>query len=262
MINVKKAFILPISDISNKFRVENNNLNIADLIAGSELQPVKIKEFAIAHRNERNKRETSTNSFRYVEIGDIDVNLGRIKHYRIFKGAYAPNNARRIMSYGDILVSTRRPTRGAIVSVPQEFDKHICSIFFTTLTIEDWNVVDPFYLALFLRTSLGRFQFQSAITETAYPVISDTDVLNMTVLLPSIDEQRRIANTYNQSVDDFFLELNEAHKKIVSSRQEIENFILGDEAEVIEAPIFGLTPLAQEDIEDSEDVENGEITEL
>ena len=32
MISVKKAFTLPISDLSHKFRVENNNLDIADLL--------------------------------------------------------------------------------------------------------------------------------------------------------------------------------------------------------------------------------------
>jgi hypothetical protein len=254
MISVKKAFTLPVSELSHKFRVENNNLDIADLIENSGLEAKKIKDFATAHRNERNRKETAEDSFRYVQISDIDVNLGRIKSYRTFQGNQAPNNARRIMKHGDLLISTRRPTRGAIVAVPEEFDGHICTVFFTTLTINDWDEVDPWYLALFLRTSLGRFQFQSSITETAYPVISDADVLDMTVLLPDIDRQRSIASTYSHSVDSFFSRLNEAYGGITSARQEIENFILGDEAEVLSTPVFGLTAA----IEEEEDTDSGE----
>jgi len=254
MISVKKAFTLPVSELSHKFRVENNNLDIADLIANSGLQAKKIKEFATTHRNERNRKETAADSFRYVQISDIDVNLGRIKSYRTFRGDQAPNNARRIMTHGDLLISTRRPTRGAIVAVPEDFDGHICTVFFTTLRIHDWNIVDPWYLALFLRTSLGRFQFQSSITETAYPVISDADVLDLTVLLPEIDRQREIASAYSGAVGRFFNQLNEAYREITSARQDVENFVLSTEAEVLETPIFGLTAAIEEE-EDADGLE-------
>lgn len=246
MISVKKAFTLPINELSHKFRVENNNLDIADLIRDSGFEAKKIKDFAFSHRNERNRKETAADSFRYVQISDIDVTLGRIKSYRTFRGDQAPNNARRIMKHGDLLISTRRPTRGAIIAVPEEFDGHICTVFFTTLRVRDWTEVDPNYLALYLRTSLGRFQFQSSITETAYPVISDADVLDMTVLLPDIDRQKAIAANYHQSVGQFFTALNEAHRGITRARQDIESFVLADEAELLEAPSFGLTTAIEE----------------
>jgi restriction endonuclease S subunit len=254
MISVKKAFTLPITDLSHKFRVENNNLDIADLLENSGFTAKKIKEFADSHRNERNKKLTANDVFRYVQISDIDVALGRIKSYRSFRGDQAPNNARRIMKTGDILISTRRPTRGAIVSVPEEFNEQICTVFFTTLRIRDWNEVDPGYLALFLRTSLARFQFQSSITETAYPVISDADVLDMTVLLPHIDRQRQIAQEYGAAVTQFFASLNQAYVQITSAKQAIESLVLAEEAEVLEAPTFGLTA-AIEEVEDEESSE-------
>lgn len=253
MISVKKSFTLPISEVSHKFRVENNNLDIADLIDNSGLQARKIKDFAEAHRNERNRKATAHDEFRYVQISDIDVTLGLIKGFRVFQGNQAPNNARRVMRHGDILISTRRPTRGAIIAVPEEFDGHICTVFFTTLTVNDWEEVDPWYLSLFLRTSLGRFQFQSYITETAYPVISDADVLDMTILLPDIERQRAIASSYNDSVRTFFTQLNEAHRGMTSAKQKIENFILGEEAESLSTPIFGLTTVIEEQEEESEE---------
>jgi restriction endonuclease S subunit len=241
MITVQKAFTLKKAQLAKKWRVENNNLDISALIANSGLTVKKISEVAKPHRTERNRKKTADDTFKYIQISDIDTNLGRIKSYRTFKGSEAPNNARRIMSFGDILISTRRPTRGAVVAVPKEFDQEICTVFFTTLKITDWNEVDPWYLALFLRTSLGRFQFQSLITETAYPVISDEDVEDMLVLLPRIEIQRELAKGYDSAVGSFFAKINEAHALITSARQDIENRLLGKEAEILTIPVVGLT---------------------
>lgn len=258
MITVKKFFSLKKSQLAKRFRVENNNLDISALITNSGFTAKKIGEIATPHRNERNRKKTADDVFKYVQISDIDTHLGRIKSFRSFKGSDAPNNARRIMNYGDVLISTRRPTRGAVVAVPKEFDKEICTIFFTTLTINDWDEVDPSYLALFLRTSLGRFQFQSLITETAYPVINDEDVEDIVVLLPEIDVQRKLAKDYNDSVVDFFSKINEAYALITNSRQEVENLLLGKEAESLEIPTVGLTVEEIENDDDGSEAEGNE----
>ena len=247
MITVKKKFTLRKSQLARKFRVENNNLDISAFISNSGFVAEKISDIAEAHRNNRNRKKTADSVFKYVQIGDIDIDLGRIKSYQTFKGSEAPNNARRIMRYGDILVSTRRPTRGAVVAVPKEFDQEICTVFFTTLTVNDWNEVDPFYLALFLRTSLGRFQFQSLITETAYPVISDEDVEDIIALIPPIEVQKTIVEKYDAAVRTFFSKLNEAYASIAFGRQETENQILGQEAEILQVPEFGLPSIEIED---------------
>lgn len=240
MITVKKKFTLNKSQLARKFRVENNNLDITALINNTGFAVKKISEVASSHREKRDRGATKDKVFKYVQISDIDVNLGRIKSFRKFKGSEAPNNARRLMKCGDVLVSTRRPTRGAIVAVPKEFNQEICTVFFTSLTVHNWEEVDPWYLALFLRTSLGRFQFQSMITETAYPVISDEDVESMVVLLPPINVQRSLAHEYEEAVKNFFSKLNEAYSSITSSRQKIESYILKEEAEILEAPKFGI----------------------
>lgn len=264
MITVKKKFTLNKSQLSRKFRVENNNLDITALINSTGFTVKKIGEVASSHRNERDRAATKDNTIKYVQISDIDVSLGRIKSYRKFKGSEAPNNARRIMTYGDVLVSTRRPTRGAVVAVPKEFDQEICTVFFTSLTVNNWDELDPSYLALFLRTSLGRFQFQSMITETAYPVISDEDVESMLVLLPPIENQRALAKEYEIAVKDFFSKLNETYSSITASRQKIEDFILKEEAEALDTPKFGVE--VEEIIEDngrnsSDEAEEGQQPE-
>ena len=253
MLSLKKSFTLNKSELSNKFRVENNNLDISALIAATGYTIKKVGEIAKAHRRERNRKTTQETVFRYVQISDIDSRLGRIKSYRTFTGANAPNNARRIMRKGDVLVSTRRPTRGAVVSVPDEFDGHICTVFFTSLEIIEPELVDSGYLALFLRTSIGRMQFQAQITETAYPVISDDDVEGLTVLLPPLDSQRVLAETYQVAVGRYFEELNGAEKLIADAKRGVEVEILADFAEPIVPIVHGLT--AEEDGEEEGDSE-------
>lgn len=248
MIDVKKSFTIRKSALARKFRVENNNLDFSNLIEETGYEVARIGDLAKAHRNERKKKATADSRFKYVQISDIDVELGRIKSFRVFRGADAPNNARRIMKYGDVLVSTRRPTRGAVVAVPKAFDGDICTVFFTTLTVQDWNVLDPFYLALFLRTSIGRMQFQAQITETAYPVISDVDVEDMTVLYPNIDKQKRISKEYDDAVEEFRETKNAAYRQMAEARQSIEDFVLGDDAERITVKQFDLeTEIQAED---------------
>jgi len=254
MIIVKKKFVLKKSQLAKKFRVENNNLDISALVNNSGFVVKRLGDIAPAHRNERNRKETRDAIIKYIQISNIDVYLGRIKAYRKFKGSEAPNNARRLMKYGDILVSTRRPTRGAVLTVPKDFDNEICTVFFTSLTVLNWEETDPFYISLFLRTSLGRLQFQSMITETAYPVISDEDVENIIILFPPLAKQKELVAEYNNSVENFFVKLNEAYSSITDSRQNIETTLLGDAAETIEPIKFGLD--MEEIIDDNGNGEN------
>ncbi len=253
MIRAKKAFTLKKSEIGKKFRVENNSLDISALIEKSHLQVHKVKDIAYAHRSERDRKTTAGSIIKYVQISDIDVHLGKIKSYRRFFGSKAPNNARRIMKYGDVLLSTRRPTRGAVVAVPRDFDNEICTVFFTTLRVKDWDIADPWFLALFFRTSLGRYQFESLITETAYPVISDDDIENMTVLLPDIAVQRDLTRRYEESVTTFFSMLNSAYSQVSGTQQAIETTILGDDAETLQPAAFGLA--IEEEPEEAEGLE-------
>jgi type I restriction enzyme S subunit len=252
MLELKKAFTLTKSELGKKFRVENNNLDLGDLIESTGFQVARLGDIAPAHRGNRSLRVTADVEYKYVQIGDIDIQLGRIASYARVTGGTAPNNAKRIIQYGDILVSTRRPTRGACVSVPKELDGELCTIFFTTLRVNDPSVADPRYVAIFLRTSLARYQFHSMITETAYPVVSDEDVESLQVLLPDIDVQRRVADEYERSVARYFSLINEANSSIVQSKQGVETLLLGEHAEQLHAPIAGLIAEQEEKVDEEE----------
>ena len=240
MIKTKKKFILKKSQLGSKFRVENNNLDLSSILLNNSFKVVKLRDIASYHRENRNTSKTKDVSFKYVQISDIDITLGIIKSCTIYKGSEAPNNARRIMRKEDILVSTRRPTRGAIVTVPEIFDGEICSVFFTVLRVLDKLIINPYFLSLFLRTSFCRYQFESMITETAYPVITDDDLLDMIVLVPAIEEQNELVLDYQDTIKKFNDNLNTAYDDLIKSKQNIENFLLHNDAEKLTVQTFGL----------------------
>ena len=76
MIEVKKNFTIKKSALSRKFRTENNNLDFSSLIEETGYQVARIGDLARTHRTERNKKSSTDTSFRYVQISDIDVELG------------------------------------------------------------------------------------------------------------------------------------------------------------------------------------------
>ena len=240
MIKTKKKFLLKKSQLNAKFRVENNNLDLSSILLNNNFQIVKLRDIASYHRENRNTSKSKDVFFKYVQISDININLGIIKSCTIYKGNQAPNNARRIMHKDDILVSTRRPTRGAIVTVPDTFDGEICTVFFTTLQVLDTSAINPHFLSLFLRTSFCRYQFESMITETAYPVITDDDVLDMIILVPSLDKQNKIVADYHEAIKKFKDHLNSAYDQLIKSKQRIENLVLGNESERLVIPTFNL----------------------
>ena len=58
MIKTKKKFCLNISEVSRKFRVENNNLDITEITKKSDFEICKISDLCVVHRNNREKKTT------------------------------------------------------------------------------------------------------------------------------------------------------------------------------------------------------------
>ncbi len=58
--------------------------------------------------------------FKYVDISSVDVETGVVVRPQELTGAEAPSRARKVIHAYDIIISTCRPTRGAIAVIPEE----------------------------------------------------------------------------------------------------------------------------------------------
>ena len=126
------------------------------------------------------------NTYKYIEIGDIDVGNGSYE-YKELDYEDLPANAKIKTNMGDVLVSTVRPNRGAISIISDRFDNLVCSGAFAVLQeMSDYNKETLFIL---LRSKPYRELLLKYNSGTSYPVIKDEDI--MSIPIPLIDKNKQ-----------------------------------------------------------------------
>lgn len=135
-------------------------------------------------------------SYKYVEIGDVNVSYGFATANEVATPDL-PDNAKIMTKKDDIIISTVRPNRGAVAVL--EDDNLLVSGAFTVLREKGTYKKEvlqvllrlPFYRDWLLRYNVG----------TSYPVIKDSDVLNMPIPLFDKETQNGIAQKVKESSD-------------------------------------------------------------
>jgi len=166
------------------------------------LPPVEIAKFpgslvapvSSVARVVKTKRDPSGDPeslFKYVDISSIDTDSGCISNPQELLGEEAPSRARKVIHAYDVIVSTCRPTRGAIAVVPEWLHSQIASTAFTILRVK--SDVNPFFLHYALRLPSSLEQFRKWSTGSSYPAILDEDVMKTLVPIPEPEVQDAIA---------------------------------------------------------------------
>lgn len=151
----------------------------------------RIDAVADIVKDKRDPTKEPENAFQYIDISSIDVTIGVISNPQDMEGAEAPSRARKVVSAFDLVVSTCRPTRGAIAVVPVKLHDQIASTGFSIVRAH--NDVNPFYLHYALRLQSTLEQFRKWSTGSSYPAILDTDVAKTLIPVPEPDIQDAIA---------------------------------------------------------------------
>ena len=177
------------------------------------LPPIEIKKYnekilcevdscADVITEKRNPTLEPEKVFTYIDISSVDVTTGIITNPQELIGEEAPSRARKVVRAGDIIISTCRPTRGAIAIVPKEMDNQICSTGFSVIRAH--KGINNQYLHFILRSDAVKEQFRKFSTGSSYPAILDDDVKKTIIPLPKkviqdeiaqrVDEQTRTRN--------------------------------------------------------------------
>lgn len=130
-------------------------------------------------------------TFQYIDISSVDVSVGAIVNAQDVECNEAPSRARKVVRAYDLIISTCRPTRGAIAVVPVRLHNQIASTGFSI--VRPKVGVNPFYLQFALRLPSTLEQFRKWSTGSSYPAILDEDVAKTLIPVPSPQEQDRIA---------------------------------------------------------------------
>jgi type I restriction enzyme, S subunit len=225
-VEEKKHFLKPIAEMyKSRFDVDfNMGFHKFDPYMNQVL-PVK----AVAKFPKR-MRELSKNPeavFQYIDIASIDIQLGEIERAIQITEANAPSRARQVVQTGDIIVSTVRPTRGAIALIPNEMEGFICSTGFTI--IHPTEKVSSAYLHLALRLSTTREQFRRRSAGSSYPAILENDIKETLIPVPDKKIQTEIATEVTQVYKQAKNLLAEAENLVFETKARVERMILGEE---------------------------------
>lgn len=171
-----------------------------------------------------NQHDGFTDVFPYIEISAIDTFVGEIKDVEFVPIAEAPSRAKMLVRNEDIIVSTTRPSRGAIAKIAMEQDGYIASTGFVVLRkIKDAEILKD-YLLIALRSSLSLQQMEQRSTGGNYPAITTEDLKEIKIVLPTRSEQQKIV-TYFQKA---YAEKKEKEEQIKSLLASIDGYVLGE----------------------------------
>ena len=124
-------------------------------------------------------------------------------------GEEAPSRARKVIHAYDIIISSCRPTRGAIAVVPEELHGQICSTGFSVIRAKHGQ--NPYYLHFALRLASTLEQLRKWSTGSSYPAILDEDVEKTLIPLPDTTTQDKIAKAIRFATAERELTINAAN---------------------------------------------------
>jgi type I restriction enzyme S subunit len=172
----------------------------------------RIDQVADIVKAKRDPAKKPEDTFFYIDIASINVLTGEIVNPQELLGNEAPSRARKVISAFDIIISTCRPTRGAISVVPMYLHNQIASTAFSVIRAKE--NINPFYLCYAIRLPSTIEQFRKWSTGSSYPAILDEDVEKSLIPVPDKDEQDRIAFEMLTELEKYNDILSNANKQL------------------------------------------------
>ena len=174
-----------------------------------EWEVVRLKDICIINPEQIDPRIQMPNrTFLYIDIRSVEE--GRIKEYKEILGKNAPVRARRVIHKNDVIMSTVRPYLKAFALVPEQYDGQICSTGFAILKCNQ-NKINPHYLLYTLLFDKSIDQCKAMMVGGQYPALNQSQVENLKIPLPPLQEQQKIAEIL--STIDKKLELERKRKE-------------------------------------------------
>ena len=153
---------------------------------------LKRLKYLVSYNQETLSENTEPDyEFNYIEIGDVNYVEGiSINDKTSF--SESPSRARRVVRPNDVIVSTVRTYLRSIGVVPN-LDNVICSTGFCVLR-DNTGLVDQRFLSYSVRSEWFVSEVISNSYGVSYPAINSSELVDIGIVIPSIDEQKKIVN--------------------------------------------------------------------
>jgi type I restriction enzyme S subunit len=203
MENTLQVFTVKLSELENRLDPHFYQPSYSELVEKiSRNKTFKLGDLVSISNETWNQRDLYESEFPYIEISEIDLSTGQIKNVKNVPVNEAPSRAKKIVREGDIIVSTTRPSRGAISPISKEQNLNIASTGFSVLReIKRPDILSKEYLFWILRQSFSLLQMEQRSSGGNYPAITEDELKR--ILIPVFDgkKQEHIISTLKSAIE-------------------------------------------------------------
>lgn len=158
----------------------------------------KVKYEAFINSNALNENIDPFTEIEYIDIGSVN-SKGEILKTENYRFEDAPSRARRIVNKGDTLISTVRTYLKAITTIEFQQENLIASTGFAVLTPKE--KISSKYLGYIFKSSVYVDEIVSRSTGVSYPAINASEIGNLELIFPSIEEQNSIIQYLDEELN-------------------------------------------------------------
>lgn len=134
----------------------------------------------------KNYRPESEQEYKYIELANVRGN-GEVVDCMTEKGQNLPTRARRIVSKGDVIVSSIEGSLDSVALIDKEYDQALCSTGFHVL---DSLALNSETLLVLLKSIVGQLQLEKGCSGTILTAINKDELTK--IVLPEIREETQI----------------------------------------------------------------------
>ena len=154
------------------------------------------------------KWSKAAGSYKYIDLTSVNRTTHEIGETTLVDKHNAPSRAQKIIKKDDVIFATTRPTLQRFTIINDEYNNQICSTGFCVLRANK-SIVLPRWIYYHIAKSDFYDYMETVQKGSAYPAVSDGDVKNYIIPVPSLSEQERIVST----LDQFDALANDARRK-------------------------------------------------
>lgn len=159
----------------------------------------KPKFYCLVNPESLSENTDADYSFEYVDISSVQRGKGIVSKVKmIFKDA--PSRARRIVRKGDIIISSVRTYLKAVASIEEDFTTPIIVSTGFVVLRPNSEMLDSNFASYMLEADYFVEQVASHSYGVSYPAISAEELVNQKIILPPVEEQKRIVTYLNEKL--------------------------------------------------------------
>lgn len=203
---------------------------IGEIPEGWEVK--KLKFTSEINKKSLSENEDPNNEFHYLDISNVSKN-GKILNTKLIKFCDAPSRARRVPEKKDTIISTVRTYLRAIAYLEDIPTNFVVSTGFTVLNPRKF--IYPKYLYYVVSSELFVQTIVAHSTGIAYPAINSSDLANIHICYPIIEEQKKIAKYLDretEKIDKIIIKIKSIIKLLKEYRESLIHHVVTGKVDV------------------------------